>query len=112
MSEEKRRAPRLYRRFILRAAPFGEEPLRWSFVTIHNLSASGILFTYDKPVREGLLLHFKIDFPERVIECMGRVARVGGAREGQFRDVAARLEGIGPEDQAYIESFVRQHLPN
>lgn len=111
MSEEKRRAPRVCRRFILRAAVFGEEPLRWSVVTIHNLSASGVLFTFDKPAREGMLLCFKIDFPEKVIQCMGRVARVGGVHESVYHDVAAHLEGITPEDQSYIENFVRKNLP-
>lgn len=107
---EKRRFPRLYRRFILRAAAFGESPLRWSFVTIHNLSPSGILFTYDRPVYEGMVLHFKIDFPDRVIECMGRVVRAG-ARGAVPQDVAARLEGVNPAEQQYIENFVRQSLP-
>ena len=111
MSEEKRRAPRVYRRFILRAASFGEEPKRWSFVTIHNLSSTGILFTYEKDVQEGMILFFKIDFPDRIIQCMGRVVRVAGIREGVFHDVAARLEGIHAEDQAYIEAFIRQNLP-
>lgn len=110
VSEEKRRAPRIYRRFILRAAAFGEDPKRWSFVTIHNLSASGILFTYDKPVREGMWMHLKIDFPERVIECLGHVARVTGARESSCHEVAAHLEDIGPDDRLYIENFVRQNL--
>ena len=108
---EKRRAPRLYRRFILRAANFGEQPLRWSFVTIHNLSTDGVFFTYDRSVYSGMLMHFKIDFPERVIQCMGRVVRVAGLREGACRDVAARLEGIALEEQQYIETFIRQSLP-
>ncbi len=79
-------------------------------MTIHNLSPSGILFTYDRPVYVGMILHFKIDFPDRVIECMGRVVRAG-ARNVVPQDVAARLEGVGPEEQQYIESFVRQSLP-
>ena len=111
MSQEKRRAPRLHRRFILRAAAFGEEPPRWSFVTIHNLSSTGILFTYDKPVYQGMLMHFKIDFPDRVITCMGKIVRIGGMREGLYHDVAAHFEGVGFEDQHFIESFVRQNLP-
>lgn len=108
---ENRRSPRLYRRFILRAAAFGEKPLLWSFVTIHNLSAHGVLFTYDRRAYSGMLLHLKIDFPDHVVECIGRVVRIGGAREGVNRDVAARLEGVKPEDQAYIDNFIRQNLP-
>ena len=107
---DKRKSPRIYRRFILRAAAFGDEPLRWSFVTIHNLSSTGILFTYDKPVYEGMLLHFRIDFPDKVLECIGRVVRVAGMREGLHHDVAAKLEGLTAEDRRYIEEFVRQAL--
>jgi hypothetical protein len=110
MNGDKRRSPRLYRRFILRAAAFGEQPLRWSFVTIHNLSSGGILFTYDRPVYEGMLLYFKIDFPDKLIECMGKVVRVGGIREGLYHDVAAQLEGIKSDDRMYVENFVRQNL--
>lgn len=108
---EKRQAPRLGRRFILRAAAFGDAPLRWSFVTIHNLSASGVFFTYDRPAHTGMLLHFKIDFPDRLIECVGRVVRVTGGADKNCRDVAARLEGLDSEGLSYIESFVRKSLP-
>jgi hypothetical protein len=111
LSADKRRAPRLVRRFILRAAPFGEEPPRWSFVTIHNLSATGVLFTYDKPVYEGMRLRFKIDFPDRMIECVGRVVRIEGVRGAGAHDLAAHLEGLRPEDRYFLESFVRQNLP-
>ena len=106
MDEEKRISPRVHRRFILRAAVFGEEPLRWSFVTIHNLSCSGILFTFDRPVKKGDLLHLKIDFPDRVVQCMGRVTRLAGPREN-FQDVGASLEGIDPDARQYIDSVVR-----
>ena len=109
---EKRVFPRLYRRFILRAAALDEHPLRWSFVTIHNLSVDGIYFTYDRPAYVGMLLHLKIDFPDRLIECMGRVVRVSGAKGADMthHDVAARLEGVAPEERQFLESFVRQNL--
>ncbi len=107
---EKRRVPRLYRRFILRAAAVSDQPLRWSFVTIHDLSASGILFTYDRPVHAGMVMHLKIDFPQRVIECVGRVVRVTGTRDNAHRNVAARFEGMSAQDQQFMENFVYQNL--
>ena len=108
---DKRHSPRLNRRFILRAATVGEEPLRWSFVTIQNLSATGVFFTYDRPVYPAMLMHLKIDFPDRMIQCMGRVVRVGeGPGNGNHPAVAMRLEGMNPEDQEYVEGFVRQNL--
>ena len=103
---DKRHTPRLNRRFILRVAPDGDEPKRWSFVTIHNLSVNGVFFTYDRPVREGMLLHMKIDFPDQVIECVGRIVRIGGVRHVAFHDVAARIENLHPAAKKYIETFV------
>lgn len=107
---EKRRAPRLYKRFILRTAPFGDQPLRWSYVTIHNLSSTGALFTFDRPTFEGMLLHIRIDFPDRIVECLGRVVRLAGKRDGLFHDVAIQMEGMSSRDRDYIEEFVRQNL--
>ena len=108
MDEEKRQAKRITKRFILRAAIFGEQPLRWTHVTILNLSASGALFTFDRPVRVGGLLRLKINFPDRVIECMGRARRLAGQQDGKFQDVGASFEGMRPQDRDYIEEFVRQ----
>ena len=110
MAEEKRSSPRIHKSFILRAAIFGDKPLRWSYVTIRNLSSSGALFTFDRPVKVGTLLHFKIDFPDRVIECMGRVSRLAGVREG-FPDVGASFEGIAPADRTYIDGIIRSNVP-
>ena len=106
MAEEKRSSPRIHKRFILRTAVFGDKPLRWSYVTIRNISSSGALFTLDKAVKAGTLLHFKIDFPDRVIECMGRVTRQAGTQDG-FQDVGASFEGITPADRTYIDSIIR-----
>ena len=107
---DQRRAPRLYKKFILRAALFGDKPLRWSHVTIHNLSSTGALFTFDRRVHEGSILHMRIDFPERIIECLGRVVRLSGLPDAKFFDVAVQMEGVSPADREYIEQFVRQSL--
>ena len=107
---EKRRAARLYRRFMLRVSIFGERPLRWSYVTIHNLSSAGALFTFERQVYEGMLLLFRIDFPDRVVECTGRVARIAGTREAKFHDVAATFEGVSAADSKYIENFLEEFI--
>ena len=106
VAEESRSSRRIQKRFILRAAVFGETPLRWSYVTIHNISSSGAFFIFDKVVKVGALLHFKIDFPDRVVECMGRVRRLIARREKQFQDVAASFEGIKTDDREYIDAIV------
>ncbi len=105
--EEKRLSLRIRKHLILRAAVFGEQPLRWSYVTIHNISVSGVLFTFDKPVKIGSLLYFKIDFPDRVVECMGRVRRLAGAREGVIQDVGASFQDIHANDRDYIDAIVK-----
>ena len=107
---ERRRARRLYKRFILRVAPFGDQPLRWSYVTIHNLSSTGTLFTFDRQAYEGMLLHLRIDFPDRIIDCLGRVIRMTGLREGKFCDIAVQIEGMTSQDRDYVEEFVRRNL--
>jgi hypothetical protein len=102
--DDHRAATRVHRRLILRVAVAGDLPLRWSHVTIQNFSASGVFFTYDRIVTVGSLLHFKIDFPSRIIECKGRVRRVLG--EGLFRGVGASFEGLDPDDNDFIDEFI------
>ena len=108
MTEERRASKRIYKRFVLRAAVFGDQPLHWSYVTIHNLSSTGIYFTYDRPVNVGMLMHFKIDFPDRVVECMGRVRRLTGRHEETAQDVGASFEGMRPNDRFYIDDFIQK----
>ena len=110
-ADDKRAAARIHRRMILRAAVFGDQPLRWSHVTIQNLSATGVFFMFDKVVHVGSLLHFKIDFPDRVIECMGRVRRILGDPQAAFRGVGASFEGANPADRDFIEEFVEKTKP-
>lgn len=108
---DKRRATRIPRRFILRVAIFTRQPLAWSHVTIKNLSSSGIYFAYERPVEIGQVLAFKIDFPGRVIECMGQVVRVDGGAGHLFSNVAAVFQGMPEADQVYIEGFVSRWRP-
>ena len=108
MSDEKRASRRIQRRFILRVAAFGEQPPRWSYVTIRDLSSAGALFTYDRPAHVGLLMLFKVEFPGRVIECMGRIRRLGEMRDHGCQDVGASFEGMRAEDKKYIDEFVEK----
>ncbi len=109
MADDQRVATRVHRRLILRAAISGDKPLRWSHVTIQNFSSSGVFFTFEKTVAIDTLLHFKIDFPGRIVECMGRVRRVMG--EGAIRGVGASFEGVHPTDQEFIDEFVEKSRP-
>lgn len=104
---EKRSAPRIPKRLIVRVALYGQEPLKWSYCTVQNLSASGILFTYDRVVPLGALLYFKITFLDRVIECQGRVMRFKGDEQaGGIRDIGAQFENLSILDVKYIREYV------
>ncbi len=100
------RSRRIRKRFVLRAAVHGEDPPKWSYCTIHNLSASGILFTYDRLLVTGSYLHLKIDFPDRLVECVGQVMRVVGRKVGNVWDLGVRFIELHHLDQKYIERFV------
>jgi hypothetical protein len=110
-SEDNRKDKRIQRRFILRVAVFFQKPLVWSYVTIRNLSAGGILFAYDRSVAVGSLLVFRIDFPDRVIECMGKVVRVERGPQGVFSNVAANFQGMDQTEKDYITGFVAAYKP-
>lgn len=103
------RSERIKKRFVVRAAQYGEEPLRWSHCTIHNLSVSGVLFTYDRPVAEGARLYLKIDFPGRVVECLGRVARIVGSERGQIQDLGVQFIHLQEGDREFIERYVADY---
>ena len=109
--QEHRRAKRIARKFVLRVALFSKEPLAWSYVTIRNLSSSGIFFSYDRPIEMGQSLVFKIDFPDRILECVGRVTRVEHGPAGLYTNVAATFQGMDDAQQRYIETFVQSWRP-
>lgn len=108
---EQRRAKRINRRFVLRVAVFSKEPLAWSHVMIRNLSSSGIYFAYERPIQVGQMLVFKVDFPDRIIECLGMVVRVESGPGGLFSNVAAKFQGMGEAERDYIEAFVKDWRP-
>lgn len=107
--EKQERAKRIRKRFMLRVAALSDDPLRWSYCTIHNLSASGILFTYDRSIAIGAYLYLKIDFPDRLVECTGQVTRVAGGDAGMVKDVGVRFIQILHLDQEFIDRFVEHY---
>lgn len=109
--DDQRRARRINRKFILRVAVFTKEPLTWSHVTIRNLSSTGIYFSYDRPVEMGQMLVFKVDFPDRLVQCMGMVVRIERGPGGLFSNVAARFQGMDAAESEYIERFVLNWKP-
>ena len=105
---EKRNHPRLDKKIVLRVAAQGEEEtisMSWTFVTSKNISAGGVLFTYDRPLNDGTPLNFKIHFPKKTIECSGVVKRTNPSGLEPLVNVAARLDSLSSLDREFIEQY-------
>ena len=107
-SAEKRQHPRLDKKFVLCVAPQGEEQsvsTQWTFVTSKNISAGGVLFTYDRPLADGTALTFSIHFPGKTIQCSGVVRRTSPTALQPLVNVAAKLDGLASLDREFIEQY-------
>ena len=106
---EKRKYRRINQKFVLTVAADGTSAIapEWTLVTCQNLSAGGVLFTYDRTLKAATPLAFKIHFPDRrSIDCNGKVFRTSPRSEKPLVSVAASLEGLGMNDREYIERYV------
>ena len=105
---EKRKHLRLEKKFVLRVATQGEEETvstQWTLVTSKNISAGGVLFTYNRPLNDGERLQFKIHFPKRTIECSGVVRRTIPTGLEPLVSVAAGLSDLSRVDREFIEQY-------
>ena len=105
---EKRSSPRLEKKVVLRVAPQGEEEtvsMSWTLVTSKNISAGGVLFTYDRPLEDGTVLNFKIHFPNKTIACSGSVKRTNPTGLDPLVSVAAKLDDLSRSDREFIEQY-------
>lgn len=105
---EKRKHRRLSQKFILKVAPQGQEAgvsSQWTIVTSKNISAGGVLFTYDRRLAPGTPLTFKIHFPEKTLDCSGVVYRTSPSALQPLVSVAAKLDGLGLSDREFIEQY-------
>ncbi len=105
---DKREYRRLDKKFVLKVAPEGETHTvshQWTLVTSKNISAGGVLFTYDRRLREGTLLTFRIHFPKRTIDCAGVVRRSSPSAIQPLVNIAARLDGLSGDDREFIEQY-------
>ena len=105
---DKREHRRLDKKFVLRVAPKGERETitpEWTIVTSKNISAGGVLFTYDRQLHAGTPLTFKIHFPEKTIDCAGTVYRTSPSALQPLVHVAAKLEDLGKVEREFIEQY-------
>ena len=105
---DKREHRRLDKKFVLKVAPEGEKQIvsrQWTLVTSKNISAGGVLFTYDRRLREGTPLTFNIHFPKKTIDCAGVVRRSSPSSVQPLVNIAARLDGLSGIDREFIEQY-------
>ena len=102
---EKRKYQRISKKFVLEVAAEGAtaDAKDWTLVTSRNLSAGGVLFTYDRPLKEGTPLAFTIHFPDHAINCKGQVYRASPGERKPFVSIAASLEGLGQRERDFLE---------
>ena len=105
---EKRKHQRINKKFVLQVAAEGKssDVRDWTLVTTRNVSAGGVLFTYDRPLKEGTPLAFTIHFPDHAVKCKGQVFRTSPGEQKPFVSVAASLVGLGQRERDFLEKNV------
>jgi len=86
---------------------------KWDIVTVRNLSASGMLFSYDAAITKGTQVNFKIIFPfsAHVIRCIGRIIRNNKPYEDTYpkiRFIATKFEKIKKGDKDLIDMMANK----
>lgn len=107
--KEKRTHKRIVKRFIVRVGFISAAGgLGWDIVTVHNLSAGGILFSCDRSMAVGARLNFKITLPNsaNLIQSSGKVIRLEKP-QGLLLvpSVAAQFTNISSADGELIDQF-------
>ena len=103
---EKRKHRRIYRTILarFRAYPKGlkNKPSHWDIVSLNDLSAGGLLFSYDKKIIIGTYLNFLIPFPgsQEPISCLAKVLRLKSKE--LLYGVAATFTDINDENRDRI----------
>ena len=106
--DDRRQHLRLDKKVVLKVVPKGEAEViaqEWTIVTSKNISAGGVMFTYDRKLEEGTPLTFEIHFPERTIDCTGVVYRSNPSSLQPLVNVAAKLENLCRGDREFIERY-------
>ncbi len=84
----------------------------WDSVTLHNLSAGGTFFIYQKDLGIGKLLDLKIDVPESMltINCFGEVIRIEQFQSTSMFFTAIKFTEIGEQEKELINKSVEGTL--
>jgi hypothetical protein len=108
---ERRRFKRIERTLNVQVGRFtARADLDWDIVTAYNLSAGGLLFSYDQPVTPATPLRFKIYTPwtEGPMEAQGIVVRSERPDRRRIAKVAVSFTEMDPENFNLIQQIVKQ----
>lgn len=94
------------------------EPPRWDIVTAQNISASGVLFNFNRYIEPGTRIGLRVALPlNHTLECEGEVIRnvtADGLEAGSDNDcvsaVAADFAGMSEEEHEEVRVFFEEHL--
>ena len=72
-----------------------------------NLSGSGLLFTYNRPVHHGSFMKIKLSIPKRKkpIKLVGKIVRVEPASRHGLFNIAVQFSEISYQDQKLVDEF-------
>lgn len=104
-NQEKRKSKRIQRPFTARVQLRTPSLFpSWDIVTVQNLSADGMLFSYDKQIPPGTVLDFKINFPmtNQPIDGTGKVIRAESMGQGPYYSVATYFTHITQTERELI----------
>ncbi len=84
----------------------------WDSVILRNLSEGGTFFIYKKDLGIGTLLDLKIDVPGfiLIINCVGKVIRIGQFQSTSMFCTAIKFIDIGEQEKEAINTAVRKAL--
>jgi len=108
---ERRQYKRIKKPFVIRFRQKDDAEGDWSMVTAKNLSANGVMFTYDKLLPKDSFLDLKINFPGigGPIECMAKTVRFEKHPNAMLLNIAVMFTDIAESAKNIInetaESF-------
>ena len=104
---EKRKHDRMDKKMLLRVSMQEKDGApEWTIATSKNISASGVLFGYNRRLERGTPLYLRIHFPDHAIDCTATVRRTSPGVLEPLTDVAVSLKGLEKKDKAIIEGHI------
>lgn len=114
MTKERRRYKRIGKAFLswfrtIKIILAKRYPSKWDVVSTRDLSAGGILFSYNNGLKIGTSVQFRIIFPfsAQIIRCIGKIVRCEKPSKNSYPKlffVAAEFDKIKEKDKELIKS--------